>query len=88
MTTLNSLTPQKLNKMFATKTSKSWGFKSIKDAENNGYYPIRVSCEVTEICELLSITKNQARDIVQDWKAQDLIVYTSNANLDTMYFRK
>jgi hypothetical protein len=88
MTTLTSLTPQKLNKMFATKTSKSWGFKSIKDAENNGYYPIRVSCEVTEICELLSITKNQARDIVQDWKAQDLIVYTSNANLDTMYFRK
>jgi hypothetical protein len=88
MKNLTNLTPQKLNKMFATKTAKSWGFKSIKDAENNGYYPIRVSCEVTEICELLSITKNQARDIVQDWKAQDLIVYTSNANLDTMYFRK
>ncbi len=83
-----TITPEKLNTLLATKQAKAWGFKSVSDATKNGYNTLRTSADLSEIKDILKISQQEAYDIARGWASNGLVVYTSCANLNCIYFRK
>lgn len=69
-----------------TNQAKEWGFKSIRDAENDGYNVTRTSVTTKEVMELLSISSLKVSVLFINWRNNNSGYYTSCADLDCFYF--
>ena len=79
-------TAAETRQILATNQAKEWGYKSIKNAENDGYNVVPVSVSVSEVSDALSISTEDVRVLFNFWKNNEGGQVSMCANLDCYYF--
>jgi hypothetical protein len=82
------MTASNLILKLSNKQANSWGYKNEKESVKDGYNCRPTSCTVCEAMSMLKLNRNQVMDLVYSWRDQNKVVYTSCADLDTIYFAK
>ncbi len=85
-TKMKQITPEILRRKLETAQAKEWGYRTPKQAQADGYSVTRNNCTIKEMAEALKLNDNAARGLVQDWKSEGLINYTSFCGLDQIIF--
>jgi hypothetical protein len=80
------MTPAELRTKLETAQANEWGYKTIKEANEDGMNVRRNNCTIAEIAFYLKISEAAARTMVMDWKYNNLVKYTGFAGLDQMIF--
>ena len=79
-------TASETRQILATNQAKEWGYKSIEDAENDGYNVTPVSVSVSEVSTTLNISIEDVRVLFNFWKNNEGGQVSMCANLDCYYF--
>ena len=79
-------TAKDLQRKLETKRAKNWGFKSIKDANDNGYNARIGGISIKDLTEFLSISRDDAYILMNEWKANGEIQFCQYANLENITF--
>ena len=80
------MTPSDLKRKLETKQAKEWGYKSIKESNDDGYNVTRVNCTVSEMSDVLKISDTEARRMKDEWKYNGLIKFVAVCGLDQIIF--
>ena len=69
------MTPTALRTKLEKAQANEWGYKTIKEANEDGMNVTRVSCDVSEVADSLKVSRDEAMRMVDEWNGNDLIKF-------------